>query len=185
MSFYRKKYLLPYLFVASLMAANPEDVKKLDQFLTREESQTPLDLQGTDMRPYNLDEPKGKGKEFTGANMQRALFMGKDIRGIRFKGVNLEGANFEGADLSSVSFEHCPLQGVNFKNAKLRFGGFRNCDISKANFDGADLESISFTDVTLNESSFNKTNLFRVSMVRTVHSNVSWKNATKKDCSGF
>ena len=181
----KAKYFLPYLFAASLAAANPDDIKKLDQFLTREESQAPLDLEGADMRPYNLDEPEGKGKEFIGANMQKALFVGKVIRDIRFKDVNLEGANFEGADLSKVSFEHCRLQRAIFKNAKLRFGGFRDCNVSEANFDGADLESIGFTKVILNDSSFNKTNLFRVSMVDTEHSNVSWKNATKKDCSGF
>lgn len=100
----KAKYFLPYFFIASLTAANPEDIKKLDQFLTREESKAPLDLEGADMRPYDLNRPKGKGKEFTGANMKGSLFMGKTIRGIWFEGIDFEGANFEGAKLNWCSF---------------------------------------------------------------------------------
>lgn len=179
----KAKYLLPYFFAASLTAANPEDVKKLDQFLTREEKQAPLDLKGADMRPYDLNRPKGKGKEFTGANMKETLFMGKTIRGVSFEGVDFEGVNFEGAQLNSVYFERCNLRGANFKGVKFRNGAFRDCNVSKANFDNASLESIGFADVILNDSTFSKTMLFRVSMINTEQSNVSWKTATKKECS--
>lgn len=177
----KAKYLLPYFVAASLTAANPEDVKKLDQFLTREEKQAPLDLKGADMRPYDLN--RLKGKEFIGANMKETLFMGKTIRGVSFEGVDFEGVNFEGAQLNSIYFERCNLRGANFKGVKFRDGTFRDCNVSKANFDNASLESIGFADVILNDSTFSKTMLFRVSMINTEQSNVSWKTATKKECS--
>ncbi len=175
------------LFLGQLAeAAKDEDLKKLEDILEKkEEKQITLDLQGADMRSFNLDHPKDNGRIFKGSIMKKANFSGMTLKDMIFESVDLEGANFENTRLISVKFVDCHLKDATFKGATYRYGSFRGSNLQGTSFEGAELESLSYSGAILIDTLFTDAKLFRVSFEHTKEKeNVSFESADLKDCSG-
>ena len=153
-----------------------------------------LDLSSYDMRSfekltqYTLTAMKAIGanflnQNFSGIDIQSAIFDESDFRDCKFIKSDLRGSSFKEARLSRCNFTDANLAPLMFKNTdgtsriipvnmngvNLRYSVFRNAvlagirlkgaDLSFADFTGADLRKADLTGTNINGAKFSGTNI--------------------------
>jgi hypothetical protein len=85
------------------------------------------------------------------AKLQRAQFVGTDLRRGDFTGADLRGAMFAGSDLRDAIFVNADLSGAQFgRNEDLQGVDFTDADLTDANLGGVKLQGAAFVRTTLN-----------------------------------
>ncbi|MGO4291753.1 pentapeptide repeat-containing protein [Chitinophaga sp. RAB17] len=112
---------------------------------------------------------KNLHEKFSGANMQRCLFVGSDMSGLLLKGNNVENCDFSGSDISGSHMQNSHLINNMYKDCSLQeteFSGsyFKGCDFSGADFSGAVFKTCalmkgSMVNAVLSRTSFNDTSI--------------------------
>ena len=102
----------------------------------------------------NLNRVNLTGWDFSGKNLENAIFFGSDLSDANFANANLEGADFRFAILN----------GANFHQANLVDANFANVDLTKVNLSGMVLIDTNLSNVDLSWSNLSQTKFVNVNL---------------------
>lgn len=97
--------------------------------------------------------------DFSGKNLEYAVFCRAKLFGTSFYKSNLYGASFDQAIFDNVDFRKSKLQGATFYGASLSYSRFANADLTGTLFDRAELLRVNFRDADLSSVSFKQATL--------------------------
>jgi uncharacterized protein YjbI with pentapeptide repeats len=113
---------------------------------------SPAVLDGEDLRPLGaafqsrlLTGLTARGVcairvDFSGSELQGAVFDDADLRGAIFEGADLRGASFRNAKLSHASMRRANLAPLTLGDGKQHFPDFAGCNLERADFTGTPLD---------------------------------------------
>lgn len=112
-----------------------------------------------DMITLNLKGANMSGWDFSGRNLEMAIFYDADLRNADFTNANLAGADFRHADISGINFEGANLRGANLSNLDLTYFNLKGMDLSYTNLSETDLSWSDLSHVKLINANLTKTKL--------------------------
>jgi len=94
---------------------------------------------------------------FEGADLEKAIMYGNDLKGLNLKNTKLKGtelalAELEDADLENANLENANLENANLKNANLKNANLKNANLKNANLENANLENTNLNNVNLDNA---------------------------------
>lgn len=109
----------------------------------------PAALDGEDLRPLSGG--------FTGRRLTALAARGACAIRVDFSGSELQGAVFDGADLRGAIFDGADLRGASFRKAKLSHASFCRADLTALALAGGRRHAPDFTDATRDRTDFRNT----------------------------
>jgi uncharacterized protein YjbI with pentapeptide repeats len=80
--------------------------------------------------------------DFSGSELQGAIFDDADLRGANFEGADLRGASFRGAKLSHAALARADLRPLSLTDGKVHSADFAGALLDRADFTGTVLEGL-------------------------------------------
>jgi uncharacterized protein YjbI with pentapeptide repeats len=122
-------------------------------------------------------------RDFSGMELYKVTFAGRNLHAANFKranlhGCNLTGANLTGADFSDGYFSECSFTGAVLQNAKLRRANFSVSSFPNGNLADADLTGASLYGAQMPGADLRRANLTDTDLEKADLSGADLKGAT-------
>lgn len=95
-------------------------------------------------------------RDFTGQNLENAVFDDADCFLAQFNGAVAPGASFRNTDLTSSSFTETNASGADFRGANLESASLQRANLANANFEGQELGKTSLQGSDLRGANLRK-----------------------------
>jgi len=115
---------------------------------------TRVRLSGAIIHLSFLDRATIRDCDFSGSNIQNAVFAGSTIDGCAFSDAEIIQGNFLGISGNDITFDHSDLYGSRFIGSWLEKVSMRDCNLTRAHFDSAHLAVVDFRLSNTNEAVF-------------------------------
>ena len=103
----------------------------------------------SDLIRTNLIGANFTGKDFSGQNLENAVFFGADLSNANFENSNLQGADFSSANVNGINFAGANLQGANLSETDLSWLNLSHLNLVNANLNHTKLVGTNLTEANL------------------------------------
>jgi hypothetical protein len=116
-----------------------------------------IDLSGSNLQAFNLDELSLMSAKLDGVHLQGARLTRINLKRANLFGVQMQWATLQGAQLQGADLWHAHLEGADLTEAKLQGAILigvqfdRTTTLSAASFSGAALGEVDFTDTAIEQ----------------------------------